>query len=60
MNLPVVTDYIQSYPHIYQRYRSGRNKILVGTVVKSKVGELESDLREGFSIWLRKELTGVV
>ena len=33
---------------------------MVGAVVKSKVGELEEDIREGFSRRLRKEITGVV
>ena len=36
------------------------NNILVGTVVKAKVGELEEEVREGFLRILRKELTGVV
>ena len=33
---------------------------MVGTVVKAKVGELEEEIREGFSMRLRKEMTGVV
>ena len=33
---------------------------MVGTVVKSKVGDLEEDIREGFLMRLRKEMTGVV
>ena len=33
---------------------------MVGTVMKYKVGELEEDIREGFSRRLRKEMTGVV
>ena len=33
---------------------------MVGTVIKSKIGELEEELREGSSIRMRKELTGVV
>ena len=33
---------------------------MVGTVMKYKVGELEEDIREGFSRRLRKEITGVV
>ena len=40
--------------------RGGGNKIMVGTVVKAKLGELEEDIREGFSRRLRKEMTGVV
>ena len=37
----------------------GVNKILVGTVVKSKVDELQYDVREVFSRCLRKKLTVV-
>ena len=33
---------------------------MVGTVVKALVGELEEDIREGFSRRLRKEITGMV
>ena len=33
---------------------------MVGTVVKSKVGDLEEDIREGFLRRLSKEMTGVV
>ena len=33
--------------------------IMVGTVDKANVGELEEDIRERFSNRLRKELTGV-
>ena len=36
------------------------NKIVVGTVVKAKFGELEEEVRVGSAIWMRKELTGVV
>ena len=35
-------------------------KIMVGMVVKAKVGELEEEIREGFSRRSRKEITGVV
>ena len=31
----------------------------MGMVVKSNIGELEDEVREGFSMWLRKELTDV-
>ena len=34
--------------------------ILMGTVVKAKVCDLEEELREGFLRRLRKEFTGVV
>ena len=33
---------------------------MVGAVVKSKIGELEEEVREGFLRILRKELTVVV
>ena len=33
---------------------------MVGAVMKSKVGELEEGIREGFSRRLRKAITGVV
>ena len=36
------------------------NKIVVGTVVKAKIGELEEEVRVGSSRRTRKELTGVV
>ena len=36
------------------------NRIMVGTVVKEEVGELEEDIREIFSRRLRKEMSGVV
>ena len=39
--------------------RSG-NKIVVGTVVKAKIGELEEEVRVGSARRMRKELTGVV
>ena len=38
----------------------GGVKILVGMVVKAKVGKLEDDVREGFSRQMRRELTVVV
>ena len=36
------------------------NKIVVGTVVKAKIGELEEEVRVGSARRMRKELTGVV
>ena len=36
------------------------NKIVVGKVVKAKIGELEEEVRVGSSRRTRKELTGVV
>ena len=37
----------------------GGGKIVVGAVFKSKLGELEEEVREGFLRLLRKDLTGV-
>ena len=37
-----------------------RDKILVGMVAKAKVGELEDEIREEFSLWMRKELAGAM
>ena len=37
-----------------------RNKIMVGTVVEAKVGELEEEIREGFLRRFRKDMNGVV
>ena len=42
-----------------KNHRKG-NKIMVGTVVKVKVGDLEEDIMEGFLRRLRKDMTGVV
>ena len=36
------------------------NKTVAGKLVKSKIGELEEEVRAGNSISMRKELTGVV
>ena len=36
------------------------NKIVVGTVVKAKIGKLEGGVRVGSSRRTRKEFTGVV
>ena len=35
-------------------------KIVAGTVVKSKIGELEEEITAGSSISMRNDLTGVV
>ena len=44
-----------------ERKSKGRgNKIVVGTVVKAKIGELEEELRVGSVRRMRKELTAVV
>ena len=57
----MLTAYYKSLSTINQRFRGGGGvNILVGTIVKYKVGELEEELREGFFMQFRKELTGVV
>ena len=44
-----------------ERKSKGRgNNIVVGIVVKAKIGELEEEVRVGSSRRMRKELTGVV
>ena len=40
--------------------RGRGNKIVVGTAVKAKIGELEEEVRVGSSRRMRKELNGVV
>ena len=43
-----------------QKLKGWGNKILVGTVLKAKIGELEEEVRADSSRRTRKELTGVV
>ena len=43
-----------------QKLKGGGNKIVVGTVVKAKIGELEEEVRVGSARRMRKDLTGVV
>ena len=44
-----------------EREPKGRgNKIMVGTVVKAKIGELEEEVRAGNSIRMSKKFTGLV
>ena len=44
-----------------ERISKGRgNKIVVGTAIKAKIGELEEEVRVGSTRRMRKELTGVV
>ena len=43
-----------------QKLKGRGNKIVVGTVVKVKIGELKEEVRASSSIRMRKELTGVV
>ena len=56
------SSYIVSYkdPLPTKRKSKGRgNKIVVGTVVKAKIGELEEEVRAGSSIRMGKYFTGV-
>ena len=43
-----------------QKSKGKGNKIVEGTVVKAKIGELEEEVRAGNSRRMRKEFTGVV
>ena len=52
--------YFKYYLPSEQKLKGGGEKIVVGTIVKSKIGELEEEVRESSSINMRKELTGVV
>ena len=57
-----MNDYIFNASYMYspptqRRCRGRGNKIAVGKVVKAKVGELEEEVREGFSRRLRNDLT---
>ena len=45
---------------IQRRYRGGGDNILVEMAEKSKLGELEDEVREVFSRHFRKEFNGVV
>ena len=50
---------VTTFPHQTKKRSSG-NKIMVGTVVKSKLGDLKEEIREGFLRRLSKEMSGVV
>ena len=50
----------QSPLPIEKKLKGRGDKIVVGTVVKANIGELEEELRAGSSRRTRKELTGVV
>ena len=43
-----------------RKLKGRRNKTVVGTVVKSKIGELEEEVRAGNSRRTRKDLNGMV
>ena len=55
---PIVSS--QVYLPIQRKSKDRGNKIVVGTVVKSKISELEEEVRAGTSRSTRKDLTGVV
>ena len=46
--------------HTERKLKARGNNIVVQTVVKAKIGELEEEVRAGNSRWTRKDLTGVV
>ena len=58
MNTSIISAASQYPPHI-ERNRGGGGKIVVGAVVKYKVGELDEELREGFLRWMMRYLNGV-
>ena len=47
-------------PHTQQRCRGRNKRVLMGTVVKEHVGELEDEVREVFSRQMRNYLTVLV
>ena len=49
MNPSGVTASYRNPPYTHQGYRGMGGNILVGMVVKAKLGELEDEVREGFS-----------
>ena len=58
-----VSNYIVSYQgplHTERKLKGRGNKIVVGTIVNAKIGDLEEELRVGGSRRMRKELNGVV
>ena len=50
---------VTTFPHETKKHGRGE-KIIVGTVVMAKVGDLEEEIREIFSRRLGKEMTVVV
>ena len=60
MNTSITTTAAGTTLPTHMKNRGRGNKIMVGTVVKAKVGDLEEEIGEGFSRRLRKEMTGVV
>ena len=52
---------LQNNPPLHRSSKGrGGNNIVVGTVVKSKLGELEEDIKEEFCRCLRKDLIGAL
>ena len=54
MNTSIFTTYYQYSPHTQINLIGGGGNIVVGTVVKAKIGELEEEVREGFSRRMKK------
>ena len=48
-----------SIPPTHRKNKRGGYKIVVGAVVKAKIGGLEEEVRAGFSRMMRKDFTGV-
>ena len=57
------SNFIVSYQALIpsqKKLRGGGNNIVVGTVVKYKIGELEEEVKLGSYIRIRKDSTGLV
>ena len=54
------TGFYQAYLLTQKKLRGVGNKIAVRKVVKANIGEFKEEVREGCSIRMRKELTGVM
>ena len=59
MNTSIFIPSYQHSPQKQHRFMGWGEKIMVGTVVKTKVGESEEEIRELFSRRLKKYLTSV-
>ena len=57
-SIPTADDTPPPPPYTSKNMRG--DKIMVGTVVKAKLGDLEEDIREVFLRRLRKEMSGVM
>ena len=60
MNPSIVTYSYKYSPHTYRRFICRGGNIMVGTVMKANIGELEDEVRRLFSRSLRKQLKYVV